>query len=110
MVRASWIRANSWSSLPWFGATWIAGRPAAVLDSSAAVRAGSGGTNRSVKYRSTAVHCSCDMRTFRSPGFVGRGESSDRHPRRARLDEDSQSPAPGLLLLGAHDPEDRGPP
>ncbi len=42
-------------SLPWFGATWIAGRPAAALAPSAASNAGSGGTSRSVIYWSTAV-------------------------------------------------------
>jgi hypothetical protein len=41
------LRARRCRSLPWFGATLIAGRPAAALASNAASSAGSDGTRRS---------------------------------------------------------------
>src|SRR5690349_15699111 len=52
------MRASRCSSLPWLGDTAIEGNSAAALSANAASSAASGGTNRLVRYRSTAVHCS----------------------------------------------------
>src|SRR5437867_3746226 len=59
MFRAPHIFARSIRSFPWLGETWMFGRPASALAFRADASASSGWTRRSVRYWSTAVHCSC---------------------------------------------------